>query len=88
MTEFMCLVCMYVRPRPDLDEDAQAETELLTVVNGVMVCLRHIDCAAPGPNSKHHTIMSGVTYESQGTMRHLSEYQDWRAKQDRELAGT
>lgn len=31
--EFICSVCLFVRPRPGLDEDSLAETELLTVVN-------------------------------------------------------
>lgn len=84
MPELYCLVCLYIRPRPGLSEDAQGELEMLTVVNGQMVCLRHIDCAST--EGKHRTLMSGVWFESNGTIEGLSAYQDWREKQDRENA--
>ncbi len=79
--EFVCLVCLYVRPRPGLCEDTIAETTMLTVVNGQMVCVRHAGCAMP---TRSETIVAGVHLVSGGTIKHLSEYQDWRHKQDQE----
>lgn len=80
MTEFVCNVCLYVRTRPGLDADAVAETELLTMINGQMVCVRH----APFVAGNHIAMLtSAVRFESNGEFDSLSEYQDWRHKQDR-----
>jgi hypothetical protein len=80
--QLMCLVCMYVRPRPGLDEDALAELEVLTVLRGQMVCLRHAGCVS---GDHHWTLTAAVEMESGGRIASLSEYQSWRSAQD--LAG-
>jgi hypothetical protein len=80
MTEFVCNVCLYVRTRPGLSEDAIAETELLTVIGGQMVCVRH----APFVTGNHNAMLtSAVRFESNGEFDSLSAYQDWRHKQGR-----
>ena len=81
MPEIICSVCLYVRPRPGLSEDDLADTTLLTVINGQMVCVRHAGCAS---ETHHSTLMSGVHLESQGEFTSLSAYQDWHYKQRRE----
>lgn len=82
--ELWCFVCLYVRPKPGLDDDAQGELEMLTVVDGLMVCLRHVPMVHHGPNASHHTLMNAVRFESDGEFESLSAYQDWRGRQDRE----
>jgi hypothetical protein len=74
--ELMCLVCMFVTPRPGVE--STEELEVLTVVNGQLVCMRHVPCAQ---STYHDTLMSGVRFESQGSIEHLSEYQEWRERQ-------
>lgn len=81
MSELWCYVCLYVRPRPGLDDDAQGETEMLTVVDGTMVCLRHVPFASSGRNG---ALTAAVRFESKGEIESLSAYQTWRAQQDRE----
>lgn len=78
MSDLFCLACMYVQPRPDLDPDALAETEILTVVNGQMVCLRHVPCASP---TYHDTLASAIHLESRGEIEGLSAYQEWHRRQ-------
>lgn len=78
--DLICSVCLYVRPRRDLDTDAAAELETLTVINGQMVCIRHAGCAGA---THHDTVRSGVHLESGGQMTSLSAYQDSWHKQDR-----
>jgi acyl-CoA thioesterase len=73
--EWMCLACMYVRPRPGADPN---ELDVLTIANGQMVCLRHVGCAA---SDRHNTIKAAVWMESNGEFDSLSAYQDWRGKQ-------
>jgi len=75
MSELICSVCLYVSPRPGAD---RAELELLTIIDGQMVCVRHAPCAR---GDHHHTILGGVHLESNGEMTSLSAYQDWRARQ-------
>jgi hypothetical protein len=80
--EWMCAVCLYVQPRPGLDEDERAELEVLTIIDGQLVCVRHAGAAS---SSGHHdTIRAAVHLESQGTMTSLDEYQRWRGEQDGE----
>lgn len=79
MTEFVCNVCFYVRTRPGLDEGAMAEARMLTVINGQMVCVRHMPFAA----SNHRVMLAdAVRWESSGECESVSEYQDWRRRQD------
>lgn len=77
--ELACSACLYVRPRPDLDEDEAAELKLLTVINGHMVCLRHASCARGG---HHEVLMSAVFLESDDEKMGLDEYQKWRDAHD------
>jgi hypothetical protein len=79
--ELMCSACLYVRPRPGLDDDDLAELTVFTVIDGQMLCLRHAGCAS---SSHHNVIMDAVQMEGQGRFDSLSAYQDWRHKQDRE----
>ena len=74
--KWSCSVCLYVRPHPDADPD---ELDLLTVINGQMVCLWHASCAL---SDHHSTIRAGVNLESKGTMTSLEAYQEWRDRQD------
>jgi hypothetical protein len=76
--ELACSVCLYVVPAPDADAD---ELITLTVVNGQMVCMRHIPVAY---REHHDTLMAAVVMESGGAVKGLSAYQDWRMKQERE----
>lgn len=76
MPEFCCLVCLYVQPRPGLDEDARAETEVLTVIDGDLVCVRHVGCASG--EGRHRTLLNAVAMESDGEFTSLDAYQDWR----------
>ena len=78
MKELWCYICLYVRPKPGLDDDAKVELELLTVVEGMMVCLRH----APFAGNHFESLKHGVAFESDGKFTSLSAYQDWRGKQD------
>lgn len=75
----ICSACLFVRPRPGLDDDSLAETEILTVIHGQMVCVRHAQCAAP---THHDTLRNAVGLESRGEMDSLSQYQDWRRQQE------
>jgi hypothetical protein len=75
----MCLVCMYVRPRPGLDEDAAAELGVLTVCQGQLVCQRHVSCVG---RDHHASLLAAVRYESSGQFSALSDYQRWRDRQD------
>lgn len=49
--EFICAFCMYVKMNPDMDEEDIESTRLLTVINGQMACLRHVEAAAVGNHS-------------------------------------
>jgi hypothetical protein len=79
--ELICAVCLYVRHRPDLDEDQLSETEILTVKGGILVCVRHISCVGDPGLVLHHAIKGAVQMESKGQLASLSEYQDWRYRQ-------
>jgi hypothetical protein len=70
----ICSICLYVSPRLDLDGDSRAETELLTVISGHMVCLRHAPCAR---GTHHDAITSAIQLEA-GRRMSLDEYQKWR----------
>lgn len=51
MTEFICCLCMFEEDVPDLTDDEKAEREVLTVINGQMVCLAHQGYAEGGQHS-------------------------------------
>lgn len=77
--QLMCLVCLYVRARPGLDEEHLAELEVVVVHQGEMVCLRHVGCVSSNWTA---TLTAAVRFESDGQFASLSGYQDWRHKQD------
>jgi hypothetical protein len=74
--ELICSACLYVRPRPGAD---LGETDLLTVIDGQLLCVRHAGCHS---TSHHGVIMAAVHMEANGEIKHLSDYQNWRSEQD------
>lgn len=46
--EFICSFCVYLELNPNMDEEDIESTKLLTVINGQMVCLRHVEAAHVG----------------------------------------
>jgi len=82
MTELMCAVCLYVRPQPGLDDDQVADTELLTIKSGILVCLRHIGCVTDVDLLLHYALKSAAKLESDGLHESLGAYQRWRDEQD------
>lgn len=86
MAELICAVCMYVRPRPDVTEEDLAETELLTIKSGVLVCMRHVGCTPDDGLTLHYALKAAVRMESRDQFDSLSAYQDWRYQQDHQSA--
>lgn len=80
-TVMCCSVCVYVAPRPDLKDDAWEETLQLTVVNGQLVCVRHVPMVQ-GNSSHSMALAAAVRFESKGELTDLAKYQDWRGAQD------
>lgn len=78
---WICSACVYVRPRPGLTEEELLETEVLTIVNGHLICMRHLGSSQGG--NHHHVVMTAVFIESGDEHMGLTEYQDWRHAQDR-----
>ncbi|MEV4416141.1 hypothetical protein [Catellatospora sp. NPDC049609] len=79
MPPLICSICLYVLPRPDLGEDATAETEMVTVINGQATCVRHAGIVAGGEHSI--MLLAAVRMESRGEFTQLGPYQDWRGRQ-------
>ena len=77
MSDLRCSVCLYVPHRTDLDDDALAELQILTVVNGQMVCLRHVPAAH---QSHHDTLKAGVQMESGDERMALTAWQDLQSR--------
>ena len=76
--ELVCAVCLYVRPRPGLDDDQVADTQTLTVKSGILVCVRHIDCVGDADMILHRAKANAVRMESGRDDISLSDYQQWR----------
>jgi hypothetical protein len=82
----ICSACLYVQPRHDLDDDERAWTEVLTVINGQMVCVRHAAAAGGGD---HHNVLRTAVHIETGGDEHitLGQYQEqWRAEDRRRKA--
>ena len=76
-----CAVCLYVQPRPDLTDEDLAETSLLTIKSGILVCERHVGCVPDDRLTLHSALNAAVQVESRGEFDNLSAYQDWRFRQ-------
>lgn len=80
--DWICSACLYVRPRPGLSDDDLAATEILTVINGHLICMRHAGAAQT--SGGHHVVIStAVLIESGDEHMSLTAYQEWRGQQDR-----
>jgi hypothetical protein len=60
VTEFACNLCMFEKPR-ELAEDDRADREVLTVINGQMVCMAHQGYAQGG----NHSVMLRTLREAE-----------------------
>lgn len=80
----ICAVCMYVPPRPGLDEDEVAATAVLTVQSGILVCERHINCVRDFDATLHRAIITAVRMESGDRFDEPGAYHRWRTEQLRE----
>lgn len=67
---------------PGLSDAEKSELETLTVVNGQMVCVRHIPFAG---KDHSQSLTNAVLFESGGTTSNLSTYQEDRGKADEEM---
>ncbi|HEY9367548.1 hypothetical protein [Streptomyces sp.] len=62
MAEFVCNLCLFEEPR-ELSEDDRADREVLTVINGQMVCMAHQGYAQGG----EHSVMLRTLREQERT---------------------
>lgn len=79
-SHLVCAVCLYVPPRPGLDEDELAATAILTVQSGVLVCERHINCVRDYDATLHGAVITAVRMESGFRFDDPGAYHRWRTE--------